>query len=380
MSGWASMIKSLMENLRDWKVLAMTVLFAPFFLVLMFVFYGGEPTVYTIAVLNLDGNTAAQGLIEQLEHQTAPDGRHLFKLQMVQQKADLKQAVNNKTADVGLTIPADYGHRLNEGHLRQTAAPAEIAIFGSMANTRYPVAAVYATDVIQTYSLEMTGRKPPVRIEETFLEQKLPLNEFEGYVPGLLSLAILMILFTATASLVRESEKKTLVRLKLSRLGAFSFLTGTGAVQAVIAVCALVAAYLTALALGYRPVGSFVPVLLVGVLSSLAMVAISLVLASFLRTVFDVLTIGCFPFFILMFFSGTLFPEPKLALLSTPGYTLSLTDLLPLTHTATAFNRILNSGAGLGDIGYELAMLTLLTALLLAAGLTLYNKRRLSRV
>lgn len=380
MSGWASMIKSLKENLRDWKVLAMTVLFAPFFLVLMFVFYGGEPTVYTIAVLNLDGNTAARGLIEQLEHQTAPDGRYLFKLQMVQQEADLKQAVNNKTADIGLTIPTDYAHRLEAGRLRQTAAPAKIAIFGSMANTRYPVAAVYTADVIQTYSLEMTGRKLPVRIEETFLEHKLPLNEFEGYVPGLLSLAILMILFTATASLVRESEKKTLVRLKLSRLGAFSFLTGTGAVQAVIAVCALVAAYLTALALGYRPVGSFAPVLLVGVLSSLAMVAISLVLASFLRTVFDVLTIGCFPFFILMFFSGTLFPQPKLALLSTPGYTLSLTDLLPLTHTATAFNRILNSGAGLEDIGYELAMLTLLTALLLAAGLTLYNKRRLSRV
>jgi ABC-2 type transport system permease protein len=375
------MIKSLKENLRDWKVLTMTVLFAPFFLILMFVFYGGEPTIYTVAVLNLDGNPSAQGLVKQLEQKTAPDGRrHLFKLQMVKQEADLKQAVNNKTADVGIVIPADYAHRLRAGIHRQTATPAEIAIFGSMANNRYPVAAVYAADVIQTYSLEVTGRKPPVLIEETFLEQKLPLNEFEGYVPGLLSLAILMILFTATASLVRESEKKTLVRLKLSRLGAFSFLAGTGAVQAVIAVCALVAAYLTALALGYRPAGSFAPVLLVGALSSLAIVAISLVLASFLRTVFDVLTIGCFPFFILMFFSGSMFPQPKLPLLSIPGHTLSITDLLPLTHTATAFNRILNGGAGFGDIGYELAMLTLLTALLLAAGLHLYNKRRLSRV
>lgn len=375
----ASVGKALMENLREWKVLAMTVLFAPFFLVLMFVFYGGGPTVYSVAVLNQDGNELSRGLVEQLDQKTAPDGRQLFQLQTMQAKADLQQAVLQQTADIGIEIPAEYSRYIAEA-VREPAAPAgDILIFGSMANTRYPVAAVFLADVIHSYSMEAAGRKMPIQIKETFLEQKLPLNEFEGYVPGLLSLAILMILFTATASLVRESEKSTLVRLKLSRLGAFPFLAGAGVVQAAIAVCALAAAYATALALGYRPVGHFYPVLVVGVLSSLSIVAISLMLASFLRTLFDVLTLGCFPFFILMFFSGSMFPQPKLQLFSTHAHSLYVTDLLPLTHTVNAFNRILNGGAGIGDLGVELAMLTLLTALYLAAGLLLYDRRRLSR-
>ncbi|HWQ72979.1 MAG TPA: hypothetical protein VN370_11765 [Desulfitobacteriaceae bacterium] len=66
------------------------------------------------------------------------------------------------------------------------------------------------------------------------------MNEFEQYVPGLISLAILMILFTASASIVKENDKKTLIRLKLSRLGAFNFLAGICIVQTIVAVAAIV--------------------------------------------------------------------------------------------------------------------------------------------
>lgn len=188
-----------------------------------------------------------------------------------------------------------------------------------------------------------------------------------------------MILFTASASIVKENDKKTLIRLKLSRLGAFNFLAAICIVQAFIAVGALFLSYWTALGLGYSPAGNFGPVLLIGIISSLSMVSVSLVVASFLNTVFDVLTVGCFPFFILMFFSGTMFPLPKLNMFSILGHPLGITDILPLTHTVNAFNKILNYGAGLNEIRFDVFMIVALTLIYFLAGLILYQKRKLSK-
>lgn len=236
-----------------------------------------------------------------------------------------------------------------------------------------------AADVIYKQGMEVRKIILPSSISETFLEKKQPLNEFEGYVPGLISLAVLMILFTASATIIRENDKKTLIRLKLSRLGAFNFLAGVCIVQAVVAVAAIVLSYWTALGLGYRPAGGFGAVLVVGIISSLSMVSISLVVASFLDTVFDVLTIGCFPFFILMFFSGSMFPMPKINLFTVGEYALGITDILPLSHTVNAFNKILNYGAGINDVLYDIFMIALLTVIYFAIGLMLYKKRKLSK-
>ncbi|MNI55847.1 ABC-2 family transporter protein [compost metagenome] len=205
------------------------------------------------------------------------------------------------------------------------------------------------------------------------------MNEFDGYVPGLIALAVLMILFTASASIVKENDQKTLLRLKLSRLGAFNFLAGICITQAIVAAGALALSYWTALGLGYRPAGEFGAVFAVGLLSSFSMVAVSLVVASFLNTVFDVLTIGCFPFFILMFFSGSMFPLPKMNVFTIGGHSFGITDLLPLTHTANAFNQILNYGAGLEDVLFDFVMIALLTVIYFAMGLRLYQQRKLSK-
>jgi len=97
-----------------------------------------------------------------------------------------------------------------------------------------------SADVIYKQGMEVAKIVLPSTIAENFLEKKQPLNEFEGYVPGLISLAVLMILFSASATIVKENEKKTLIRLKLSRLGAFNYLTGVCIVQAIVAVIAAV--------------------------------------------------------------------------------------------------------------------------------------------
>ncbi|MHA6531114.1 ABC transporter permease [Paenibacillus sp. BAC0078] len=375
----ASVTKSFKENLRDWKVLALVLLFSPFFLFLMNLFYGGEPTTYKLGVINYDAGRASIELIQNLEHMKGQDNANIFEITDFSSQDQLEAKVKEKAIDLGIIIPEDYSDRLARRSADNNENPALVDFYGSMGNLRYPVAAVLAADGVNQQGLEIAQIKLPTRINETFLEKKQPLNEFEGYVPGLISLAVLMILFTATASIVKENDKKTLIRLKLSRLGAFNFLGGICITQAIVAAAAIVLSYWTALGLGYRPGGGFGAVLVVGLLSSFSMVAISLVVASFLNTVFDVLTVGCFPFFILMFFSGSMFPLPKLNLLTISGHSFGLADLLPLTHTANAFNSILNYGAGLGDVWFDGLMIALLTVIYFVTGLLLYRKRKLSR-
>lgn len=54
-------------------------------------------------------------------------------------------------------------------------------------------------------------------------------------------------------------------------------------------------------------------------------------------------------------------------------------DILPLTYTANAFNKILNYGEGFGGVLFEIFMICLLTVIYFAAGLVLYQKRKLSK-
>ncbi|MNO14247.1 ABC-2 family transporter protein [compost metagenome] len=374
----ASVIKSFKENTRDWKVLAMVLAFSPFFILLIKLFYGGAAITYQVGILNFDEGKSSTELVQMLENTSGQDGVELFNLSHISNEDELREQVKDKTIDIGILIPNDYSHIISDADANMVN-PADINLYGSMGNTRYTVAAVMVSDVILKQGLNSTKITLPSSISETFVEIKPPLNEFEWYVPGLISLAVLMILFTASASIVRENEKNTLTRLKLSRLGAFNFLLGICIVQAVVAIAALVLSYWTALGLGYSPAGGFGAVLFVGIISSFSMVAISLVVASFLNTVYDVLTVGCFPFFILMFFSGSMFPLPKMNMININGHSLGITDILPLTHTANAFNQILNYGSGITDIPFEIFMISILTVIYFAIGLLLYQKRKLSK-
>lgn len=375
----ASIVKTLKENIRDWKVIILVLVFSPFFVLLMNLYYGSEPTTYNIGIINYDRGNKSTELTKLLENSLGEKDTKQFKLLGCSNKSELETKVKDRSVDLGMIIPENYSKSLimAKNDNKSTVA---VEILGSTGNVKYTIAAILVSDIIYRQGIDIAEITLPSTIKETFLEKKQPINEFETYVPGMISLAVLMILFTACASIVKENDKRTIIRLKLSRMGAFNFLSGICIVQSVIAVIAVVLSYWTALGLGYKPVGEFGPVLVVGIISSFSMVSVSLLVASFLNSVFDVLTIGCFPFFILMFFSGSMFPLPKMNILTLFGHPLGVTDILPLTHTANAFNKILNFGSGLADVGFEIIMIVILSVIYFGFGLLLYQKRKLSKV
>ena len=108
--------------------------------------------------------------------------------------------------------------------------------------------------------------------------------------------------------------------------------------------------------------------------------AFSVLVAAFLRTVFDLVTVGCFPFFILMFFSGGMFPLPGLALFHWGDRAVQVNEILPTTHAISALNRVLSYDAGLGDITYELTAVLVLTAAYFAVGTWIFTRRHMPAV
>jgi hypothetical protein len=51
--------KAVIENFRDWKILIMGITFAPFFVVLMYFYFGEATETYRVVFVNHDQGTIA---------------------------------------------------------------------------------------------------------------------------------------------------------------------------------------------------------------------------------------------------------------------------------------------------------------------------------
>jgi ABC-2 type transport system permease protein len=222
---------------------------------------------------------------------------------------------------------------------------------------------------------ERTDSPMPLDLTVSSLGSGRPVSEFDLFVPALLALAVIMVLFTAAASLVREVDKGTMMRLRLSRLRTPELLAAVSVNHVFLGLAALGLAYLAALSCGYQSDGSLLLFLLIGAAGSLGVVAIAVLVSAFLKSMFELLTVGTFPFFVLMFFSECMFPLPKIRVAQIAGHTLYANDILPTTLCVRAFNKVLNTGAGLAGVAFELVAILVLTAVYFAVGTWLFGRR-----
>jgi ABC-2 type transport system permease protein len=69
-------IKTFKENLRDWKILILAIVFAPFFVYLMYMYMGDPKTsLYNVVVINYDVTGASSvDLISEWENLKTEEG------------------------------------------------------------------------------------------------------------------------------------------------------------------------------------------------------------------------------------------------------------------------------------------------------------------
>jgi len=176
---------------------------------------------------------------------------------------------------------------------------------------------------------------------------------------------------------LKEKDKGTIMRLRISNMTTTEWIIAMSLSQVIIGLLALGLTYLTAVGFGYQASGSLMAMVLVGILSCLAIIAISVLVAALLRTIFDLMTVGCFPFFILMFFSGGMFPIPTISLFALGGRSINVNDILPTTHSISAFGKILNQGTSLSDLVFEMGAIVVLTVLYFTVGIWIFTRRHM---
>jgi len=374
--------KSLKEQIRSFWLLLLTISTAPFFVIVYYLITQSYEVKYDILILNNDAGIQSGSLI--INH-----GNHLVNVVsnenkessliiteiLSRQKAERK--LKSKKADVLVVIPDNFSQQLTKTEKTQKIHQYDIEFVGDITSQNYIIGAIWIHSFLSDYITKFTNIGEPFNLVETSIGVSGQRSDFEIAVPGLLVLSIIMLMLSASSAIVIEAEKKTLVRLKISKVSALEFLGGVSVIQVLLGVAGVILTLLVALGFGFRFEGSFLPVLLVAVLTSLSIIAFSVIIAAFSKSVTQVLIAGNFPLFLFMFFSGVMFPLSTNEWFSIGDYGVSIISLLSASPAVSALNKILIMQQGFAEIIPEIIVLLFLSTIYFLIGVWFYRKRHM---
>jgi ABC-2 type transport system permease protein len=362
--------KALIMQFRDFWALLLTVLSAPFFIVIYFLMTGGSATTYNIQyqyVDTIDALNIRNQLVTELKAVKYADGKSALKISETYDTAIVKNLIKNRKVDLFLLIPSGFADSLKSGNTP------DFTVFGEASNPKYSIATIFTLTGIESLIKKQSRNKPLYNFQEKLMGNSLAKSEFDIYAPGIFIFSIIMLILSASLSIIRDVEDKTMIRLKLTRMTVFDYLLGNTIVQWVIGVLSFGLTIWLAVLLGFNSQGSIILILFVCSLTILSIIAISLILVAFCMNATMIMIVGNFPLFILMFFTGSMIPLPRNEIFA--GFALN--DLLPPTHAVIAMNKIFTFGAGIKDIRHELIMLAILTIVYYSAGVYFFKRKHL---
>jgi ABC-2 type transport system permease protein len=129
--------------------------------------------------------------------------------------------------------------------------------------------------------------------------------------------------------------------------------------------------------LGFAIKGSYSILIFIAVLTSVSIVAFSLIIAAVTKTANEILIVGNFPLFLFMFFTGAAFPMKGKELFSLAGYPITLQGLMSPTHSVAALKKVLILQMGFEDIIPEIIALSILTLFYFFIGIWLFQRRHM---
>lgn len=378
-------IKSLKEQIRDYWILLIVVFLAPFFIFVYYLMLESEKPHYDIILVNRDKGIALNSIYLNLgdslvSYMVSESQQQKEKILKFYQEHDRDQAINrlkNEECNMALVIPENFTSSMFLENLPATS-PSTFELIGNITDMNYIIGAVFTEELFNDFLVNMTGFKMPVQFKETQLGYSGQRSVFELYVPGMLILAIIMMMFSASAAIVREPEIQTLKRLKLSNLSALGFLSGISVVQIIVAAVSLLLALITAVELGYEIIpGTLWYIILIAFLTSLSIIAFSLLFAAFCRSIKDVAIIATVPMLIFMFFTGAAMPIKGGILFSIGNFDLTLTGILSPTHAINALNKVLLLGQSPVHTIPDISALVILTVIYFVLGVWTFNRRHM---
>lgn len=377
--------KSIKEQIRSFWILILTVTMAPFFVVVYdFINEGLKPN-YKVLIVNEDRGfdsgddhlNYGNKIIEIFKNSNSDTLEFPLSIRTARNRDEAVDKLKNRKADLLMIIPSDFTQRLFLHGTSEENIMAEIEFTGDLTSVNYMVSGIWVYEKIDDYVNKVTENRKILKLKETPLGSSGIITDFDLYVPGLLILSTIMLMFSAPIAFVTEVENKTMLRLKLSKLSTFEFLTGVGFVQILVGILSVFLTLIVAVCLGFNIRGSVELMLFIAVLNIISIIAFSLIIAALTKTVNEILTAGNFPLFLFMFFTGAAFPLKGKALFSIAGYGFTIYGFMSPTHSVNALNKILIMNMSFKDIIPEIFSIICLTIIYFFTGLYLFKIRHM---
>jgi ABC-2 type transport system permease protein len=362
--------KALIMQFRDYWALLLTILSAPFFIFIYYIMTGGSSTTYSVNFYYADKENSSNiksELVNELKSVKYASGESALNIQETEDTTKVKEQIKNRKVDLLITIPVGFADSLLTG-----SAP-EFILSGEASNPKYSVGTIFTVTAMESLIKKYTKSKPLYTFQENFMGNSIAKSEFDIYAPGIFIFSIIMLILSASLSIIRDIEDKTMIRLRLTRMTVFDYLLGNTIVQWLVGVLSFGLTMWLAIVLGFNNQGSISLVLLVCSLTILSIIAICLILVSFCKTATMIMIVGNFPLFILMFFTGSMIPLPRNEIIK--GFAIN--DILPPTHAVIALNKIFTFGATIKEIRYEIFMLLILTIVYYSIGVYFFKREHL---
>jgi ABC-2 type transport system permease protein len=373
-------LKSIKEQLRNFWILLLTISLAPFFVFIYYLIIESSEPQYDLLLLNNDQAIAyydkeinfGDTFISYFKEVNNDSFCIPLKIKITNDRTEAISRLKTHKSDALIVIPKNFSK-----NIINNSDEIEIEFVGDLTNINYMISAIWANEIISSFLTKITDIPKQFKVKESSLGISGKIDEFQLAVPGLLILSIIMLMFSASMAIISEVENKTMLRLKLSKLRAWEYLTGVVIVQVIVGVIAIFLTLFTAVVMGFDLQGSLLILLLIAILTSVSIVAFSLIIATVTKTANEILIAGNFPLFLFMFFTGAAFPMKAKALFHIFCYPISLQGLMSPTHAISALNKIMIMNMEFRDILPELVVLIVITIIYFIIGIWAFQKRHM---
>ena len=365
MSLQAVIAKEVRQRLRDRLTLVLTLFTVPFFTMA----YGMVFSQETIHVAVAKPTTqVGHLLLQSVYNAKSPDGEKLFNLHLVADANILREQVEAGIWNAGVIMPRTV--------INDSESPPKIIMLGPVQRPQTMLTFAQLERILRGTLTQLDPSQPPTPV---FAWEEAgptgPQTTFDQFVPGLLAFAIIMLIFSSALALSREIERGTLLRLQLTHIKPWHLVAGMGLVQAALGIICVGITLVTAIVLGFTVKGSILAALVFITLGCIASIGIGLVIACLTQTTPRAFLVSSFVMFLLLVFSGIVFPQPENTFTTIMSRAVSWTDFLPTSHLRIALDRILASGWESTRLGYQLIWMSLQAVVILGIGVFLFGKQ-----
>lgn len=356
--------------IRDPLSLILTIFTPPFFAIFFWIIYNDNTTDISLAVVNEDlGVQIAQGevfygseLISIISDASKNNESLDIQLTPVEFENEARDMMKKNSIDGFISIPSDFSVKC----LQQDKTVWRFSM--QKGNLFVDAISLLLHRCNVQFNSILTQKKQSVVLEGIGINKQKSISTFNSFVPGLLTFAVIMLVFSVSGAVSREIESGAFIRLRMSSLTPVQLILGLSSVHFCVGIAGVIVTLLTIKLTGFYFEGCFPGILLLCSLSIISATGIGISIASIARSRHKTLLSSCIVMFLFVLFSGIMFPVPDSEIFMLGEKVISLFDLLPTIHLHSGLNAILFRGTECFDLSYECCMSVFLSILFSVTG------------